>query len=354
MKKLKFFMSLAKERDWLEEMAKQGFLLTNITWGILYTFKETEPCEKVYEVERFAISSNPTIAELTARTNAIDVATQFGWEMVTHDENMNYYFVKDKEGDECDEFYDEPEARRERAERYRKLLTVEQTMSILLGEIILSVLYIFLCMFVISNPDVQCNLLLCYLILTTLEFAGILFNMLWGQRNYMELCMSREEWTHHKKYSEEKRFNKVQQLRSYLQEKSEFGLSLTGYENGQYLFEEDNTRYNYFVDTQACLKKRLKEDGITFTNESKDWGNISLKWYETSIVNAAQYGLKPVAVVNKNILIYKRPYSDAPLPWENGNENLNSVTPTLAGALIMLAAFGIGLLGGFLAAMLFK
>ena len=92
MKKIKFFTSLAKERDWLEEMARQGFLLTNITMGVIYTFQGCEPCEKVYEVERFAISANPSITELTARTNAIDVATQFGWEMVTHDENMNYYF----------------------------------------------------------------------------------------------------------------------------------------------------------------------------------------------------------------------------------------------------------------------
>lgn len=347
MKKIKFFMSLAKERDWLEEMARQGFLLTNITLGILYTFKECEPCEKVYEVERFAVSSNPTISELTARTNALDIATQFGWEMITHDETMNYYFMKDKAGDETDEFYDDEETRKERAERYRKAYSIEDPLNLLVGELCISFIYLIL-YFILDNST---GLLVVYLLLTTFELLCIYGTMRMGQLAYKELCMSREEWEDYKKYSEKKGFNKVQQLRSYLQEKSEFGLSLKGYENGQYLFEEDSKRYNYFVDTKSCLKKRLKKEGTPFADESKDWTNISLNWYETSIANAAQYNLKPVAVINKTVLVYKRPYSDAPLPWENGNENINFAAPSLAGALIILTFFVIGIICGFLAAL---
>lgn len=126
MKKLKFFFSLLKERDWLEGMASQGWLLTNMTWGVLYHFEKTEPCEKVFEVERFAITAHPTVADLTARARALDITSQFGWEQVTHDEDMNYYFMKDKAGDETDEFYDNAELRKERAERYRKHFSIEQ------------------------------------------------------------------------------------------------------------------------------------------------------------------------------------------------------------------------------------
>ena len=43
MKKIKRFKSLLKERDWLEEMATQGWLLQNITLGIIYDFKAIEP-----------------------------------------------------------------------------------------------------------------------------------------------------------------------------------------------------------------------------------------------------------------------------------------------------------------------
>ena len=349
MKKFRFFLSLAKERDWLEEMATQGWLLTNITLGVIYTFKETEPCKKVYEVERFAISANPTVAELTARANAMDIATQFGWEMVTHDENMNYYFVKDKAGDETDEFYDDEDTRRDRAERYRKVYSIEQPLGLLLGELFISFLYLLL--FILLENSTA--LLVVYLLLTTFELLCIYGSMRMGQIAYKEFCMSRKEWELHKKHNEKKRFNKVQQLRSYLQEKSEFGLSLKGYEDGHYLFEEDSKRYNYFVDTRACLKKRLKNEGTSFTNESKDWSYISLKWYETSIANAAQYGLKPVAVINNNVLVYKRPYSDDPLPWENGNENINFAAPTLASAIFLLACFIFGMICGFVAASLF-
>lgn len=349
MKKIKFFTSLAKERDWLEEMARQGFLLTNITMGVIYTFQGCEPCEKVYEVERFAISANPSITELTARTNAIDVATQFGWEMVTHDENMNYYFRKDKAGDESDEFYDEEESRRERAERFRKSYAIEQPLGLLAGELIVTILYLFL-YFILDNST---GLLVIYLFFTFFELLCLYNTMYTGQLAYKELSMSREEWELYKKLSEKKSFNKVQQLRSYLQEKSEFGLSLKGYEDGQYLFEEDSKRYNYFVDTKACLKKRLNEEGKAFANDSKDLSNIGLKWYEVSIANAAQYDLKPVAVINKNVLVYKRPYSDKPLPWENGNDNLNFSAPSLAAVIIMISAFAVGVAIGALAAILF-
>ena len=348
MKKIKFFTSLAKERDWLEEMARQGFLLTNITMGVIYTFQGCEPCEKVYEVERFAISANPSITELTARTNAIDVATQFGWEMVTHDENMNYYFRKDKAGDESDEFYDEEESRRERAERFRKSYAIEQPLGLLAGELIVTILYLFL-YFILDNST---GLLVIYLFFTFFELLCLYNTMYTGQLAYKELSMSREEWELYKKLSEKKSFNKVQQLRSYLQEKSEFGLSLKGYEDGQYLFEEDSKRYNYFVDTKACLKRRLNEEGKAFANDSKDLSNIGLKWYEVSIANAAQYDLKPVAVINKNVLVYKRPYSDKPLPWENGNDNLNFSAPSLAAVIIMISAFAVGVAIGVLAAIL--
>lgn len=350
MKKFRFFLSLAKERDWLEEMASQGWLLTNITFsGVIYTFKQIEPCDKVYEVERFAASLNPSISELTARASAMDIAAQFGWEVVTHDTNMNYYFVKDKAGDETDEFYDDEETRKERAERYRKEYSIEQPLGLLLGDVFLSFFFIIL-YFAFGHSS---TLLIIYLLLTTFELLCIYGCMHMGQLAYKEFCMSRKEWELYKKYGEKKHFNKVQQLRSYLQEKSEFGLSLKGYEDGRYLFEEDSNRYNYFVDTKSCLKKRLKEEGTSFTNESKDWLNISLKWYETSMVNAAQYGLKPVAVINKTVLVYKRPYSHDPLPWENGNANLNLANSTLTFALFLLGAFIFGGICGFIAALIF-
>jgi len=163
-----------------------------------------------------------------------------------------------------------------------------------------------------------------------------------------DFCMSREEWKRHKKFTEKKRLSKVQQLRSYLHEKSELGLALKGYEDGSFIFEEDTQRYNYFVDTKRCLKKRLKKDGLRFTDDEKDWMTQSLKWYEMSIANAENYGLKPVAVIDKNVLVYKRAYSDENLPWENGNESINFAMPSVAAVIIAICSLALGLLIGIL------
>lgn len=168
--------------------------------------------------------------------------------------------------------------------------------------------------------------------------------------NYTQLCMSRKEWEQHKKHNEKKRFRKVQQLRAFLQEKSEFGLSLMGYENGCYMFEEDSRRYNYFIDTKRCLKKRLKEDGVYLTDDKKDFMSQSLKWYEMSIANAKHYDLKPVAAIGRSALIFKRPYSEQPLPWENGNENVEFGIPNRKMTILMCCGGGIGFVIGLLAA----
>lgn len=175
------------------------------------------------------------------------------------------------------------------------------------------------------------------------------FYIWWGQFVYNELSLSREEWERRKRFGVKKRFNKVQQLRSFLQEQSEAGLALTGYEHGKYLFEEDSRRYNYFVDTKSCLKKRLKKQGIQYKDDMKDLSALSLKWYEMSITDAQQYGLKPVGVIRKMVLIYKRPYSEENLPWENGNENVSRwQKPTLIGGLILIVSFIVGFAVGYI------
>ncbi len=346
--KVKFFLSLLKERDWLEEMAAKGFLLTNMTFGIIYHFEESAPCAKVYEIERFAITSHPTIAELTAKSRALDITSQFGWKEVTHDEDMNYYFVKNKAGDETDEFYDTEELRRERADRYYKHYSLEQPRILIYDILFVSILYI-ICLCTLKNA---LALHWSFIFLIVFELLCISGTISMGQKAFTELCMSRKEWEQHKKYSQKKRFRKVQQLRSFLQEKSEFGLVLKGYENGYYMFEESPQRYNYFIDTRRCLKKRMKEDGLKFADETKDLQSQSLKWYEMSIANAAQYGLKPVAVIDKHILIYTRPYSEKKIPWENGNENISFTSPGLKALLFVLICGAIGFVIGFLSALL--
>ncbi len=350
MKKVKFFLSLLKERDWLEEMAAQGWVLTDITFGIIYDFKESQPCQKVFEVEHFGVSASPTVQELNARDMAMDIAIQSGWEMITHDEDMNYYFMKDKANDETDEFYDDEDMRKERAERYRRRYSYESPLALLSSWLTLSVIYILLFLF-FEGSKVHTGLMWFYILFTFFEISIITLSIAWGQKMYGEFSLSREEWNNRKRLSEKNSFGKVQQLRVFLQEKSEKGLSFISYEGGKYLFEEDNSRYDYFVDTKACLKKRLKEQGVKFKNEEKDWSFQSLKWYETSIKDSRKYGLKLVGIINREVLIYKRPHSDENIPWENGNENIGfNKSSSVRAICIILACFLIGIAIGFIAA----
>ncbi len=352
MKKIKFFMSIMEERDWLEEMATQGWLLTNLTMGIIYTFEAMEPCEKVYEIERFAISSHPTIEQLTAKSRAIDIASQFGWKVVTHDEQMNYYFVKDKANDETDEFYDDKASRLDRAERYRNFFAVEVPLNALKIDLLVTLLYMIVFLFTKNNPKVFTFFLTVYMLAIAIDLFLATQNMKWGQIFYTEFSMSREEWTVYKAHREKYKFKKVQQLRSYLQEKSASGLALKDYNANYYSFEKDTTRYNYFVDTRKNLKKRLKQNGQTLTRETKDLLDNSTSWYEHSIAEAAAYGLKPVVVIHKNVLVYKRPYdSEAALPWENGNENIAHYTPCGSALVFIIACLALGFVIGFCAAM---
>lgn len=225
MKKVKLFTSLLRERDWLEEMATQGWLLQNMTLGIIYDFIPIEPCEKVYEIERFALSQNPTVSELNARSNAISMAKEFGWEVATHDEMLNYYFVKDKAGDESDEFYSEEEDRKARAERFRNHC-FDIVPSFWKFDLITAIFYIvilialnILCYY-LQKPNVgfilTCILLGVYLLNSIITNLCSLSSLTQGRKWYNELCMTRSEWKAHKEYSDKASFSNLKKLHSYL------------------------------------------------------------------------------------------------------------------------------------------
>lgn len=310
MKKWKFFNSVLKERDWLEEMAEKGWLLTDMTFGMCYHFKETEPTQKVYEIERFTVSGCPGKQELTARRAAIDIAKQYGWEVVTHDEDMNYYFVKDKAGDESDEFYDDEALRRERAEKFRKRYAFEET-SLLLGMLLgLSVVYVLLFLFVGKESSSLIPLMWIYIVAAIIIVAISFWLMCAGQQIYEELSLSREQWENRKKYCEKKTFRTAGQLLSYLKEKNEHGLVLADYEKGCYLFEESDRSYQYEVDTKNAVKKRLKEQGKKYKREKKDWYGQSVQWHEMSIAEAEKAGLELTAVIDGELLVYRRECSE--------------------------------------------
>jgi len=343
MKKFKVFVSFLKERDWLEEMARNGWVLTDIKLGMWYYFKEAEPSEKVYEIEHFGAYKKPSVKELTARKFAVDIAEQAGWEIVTHDEDMNYYFMKDKAGDETDELYDDEELRRDRGERYRNRYH-DMGMSLLKGVLGISVLYAFL-FFVFRNSERLPIFTWIYVSFVLIETLIINVQKKWGDDLYKELILSREEWENKKKYSENCKFNKVGELKNYLLEKSQKGLAIVSGEQNTYMFEENDTEYDYYIDNYRSFKKRMKKQQTKFESDKKDWIGQSLKWYEMSMEEAEKKGLKLVCAVNKDNLIYRCPKGEALIDWDNDNESLKE---TDKWAAIMVVLFVVAFIGGFI------
>lgn len=159
--------------------------------------------------------------------------------------------------------------------------------------------------------------------------------------------MSRAEWESYKQHSEETSISTLPQLRSYLEVKNKAGLILTGYENSTFHFEDAIHQCDYVLDTQSDLVERLKEKGSPFVEISKNWFGNSPKWYEASIALATEHNLIPVAVVNRNILVYKRPHSEEPLPWENSRKRVFGPLPRKKYIILLAAFFLICFILGF-------
>ena len=358
MKKFKFFISLFKERDWLEEMATKGWLLKNMTLGMIYHFEKIEPAEKVYEIDRFTVLRKPKKNMLLARKTAMDIASQSGWDVVTHDEDMNYYFVKDKAGDESDEFYDDTDLRRERAEKYRRHLTYDVLMELLGVMLFVSAVYLagFGLLDLLGNSvEVMHGLTWGYLALVTFLSGYSLFSLWYGDWIYEELCLSREEWEQRKRFGEKRKFSKTQNLLGFLREKNEQGLTLIDYNDGKYLFEETETDFQYEIDTKQVLLKRLKAQGKKYHWERKDWNLQSFQWYEMSIAEAQSKGLELVCIIDGETLVYKRSSAmqgQDLLSNFDFNETMGWKQKVLAKGWIGLLPFAIGAVVGFLASML--
>jgi len=344
MRKIKLFRSIYKEREWLEEMAGQGWLFAGVTMGVLYYFEQTEPCEKLFEIERFDISTHTTMEELDARNLALDLASRSGWSVIFQDADMNYYFMKDKKNSECNELYSDAKYRRERAERFRKHHAINTPISLLVEWLIISIfcmLILFMMLPILQeiDPAVPVIFGLIYIITTITEIGSAFYNITLGQYLYDELLLSREAWEAGQQFRFKKHFRTVGQLKEFLFRQSEEGLVLSNCSNNHYLFEQDANCYDYFVDTKSCFKKRMSEQPASSDSDA-------LHWYEFSIAYASEYHLKPLGIIRNNAIVYRRPHSAAPLPAENDSHTIHSRIPSLLKAALVAGALLVGLFIG--------
>lgn len=311
-RKLKLFLSLQKERLWLESMAKDGWFLENITLGIFYTFKKDEPKNMMYEVDRFNLPKKPTLEEIRHKEFFMDMAKELGWKEVTHDEALTYYFCKEyKEGD-INELYNDEESRRQRGKKFTSFYYKKAQESVFWATIVVVVQLLIM---VLDTALPRLKVLLdwySYFVLAYVVICNSLALFYWkfGRKTEKELSMSREEWQKRQdstKYKKEKKLIfTIRGLSRFLREQEKQGWILTDASATKYYFvRKENTHQIYTMDSKWLTNKRRRERRQEVFKDSKDWEGMNNDWQVQSLKDAEEKGWQFVCALENRAVIYR-------------------------------------------------
>ncbi|AOT70628.1 DUF2812 domain-containing protein [Geosporobacter ferrireducens] len=130
MKKYKIFIDCNKEEEWLNQIAKQGYELVNVSWG--YQFKETKPQDANIRIDHRTFKSSKDFT---------DYCTMFedsGWKHIAGGKNSTtQYFKKISENGSEDIFSDASS----KAERYKRLSRIWLMAAISYMPIIMALIF---------------------------------------------------------------------------------------------------------------------------------------------------------------------------------------------------------------------
>lgn len=363
-KVLKLFISLCKERDWLEKMAMEGWFLANINLGVLYTFQKDEPRRMLYEVDRFNLPQKPTLEEIRHKEVFLEMAAELGWSEITHDEDLNYYFCKEYVEGEINELYNDEESRRYRGEKFAGYFSKRAREW-----------NYFICFFTVLG--IVENLLmhirkgdsmewvswffLIYVLICSL--FSILFSKL-SKLHGEELGMSRQEWAEANAPAGKKQVRKLiltmKGLNKFLGEEAAEGWILTGVTATRYAFvRSEATQQTYSMDSKWLTNKRLKNKYGRRTRygrkleDKKDWTGLNNDWQLCSVKEAEEKGWIFVCALENRAIIYRGNGSEVlPLNDEKYSRGLRGVSLTgdYVQTIILAGIIGgiIGFVVGFL------
>ncbi len=312
-KEIKLFFSFVKEKFWLEEMAKQGWIFKNLTLGMVYTFQKKEARSLLYEIDRFNIPRNPTLKDIRYKEEFLSMAEDMGWQAVTHDEDLNYYFCKEFEAGDINELYNDEESRLYRAQKFRKYFyhTADRLTKLLL---------IFLCFtagLVLIPPELSRewqvirNFIRFNLFFMIFTWGLILGIRKYGDSIYQELLLTREKWIYYHYSDQVKRIRKLiltnRSLNRFLTKQSEAGWRLIHMTPTLYTFQQsEEETYRYTLDTKYLTNKRRRLKGSKKLSDPKDWNGINNDWQVESVKDAESKGWKFVCAFENRSVIYQK------------------------------------------------
>lgn len=315
MKITKMFLSLNKEKLWLEEMALNGWKLKELVMGIKYTFTKIQPTHLVYEIDRFDYSAQPDLSEIHAKSNFLDMANEMGWEVVTHDETLNYYLCKEYVEDECNELYTDYDQRQTRAIKFKDFYNHSARLLAKLGMGI-SIFAIIICalLYVIDGSQSKhfTTLYMTFVFFYDLFVIGMfLLYQFFAEFYYNEMIMPMSDWI---KMNSDKSnqvvrhrfFISPSSMTSYLNKMSAKGFNLIKMTNTKLYFTSTNKNlYYYHFDNIFEINKRLKDSNKEKLHDSKDMLNINIDWLSISALEAQDKGMEYVCAVSNKCAIYR-------------------------------------------------
>lgn len=287
-KKFKFFLTFHKEREWLEEMALHGYMLEDVKFGMYYYFRKDTPKHMLYEIDRFDLKRNPNLAEMMEKKNFIDMAKEGGWQEVTHDENLNYYFTKEYEEEGFNDLYNDEESMQVRADKFRNHYLSQAELLVKLV-VLVAVAGLILNLVLDKNYrgieeartdviriyNIFCGI---YVAITSL-LACVLFKM--SKIMYDDF---RRVFKENRQIHKEKRLIMTTKgLQKYLKRHAGKGEKLVSMGMLTYAFEKTDSRAVTFVmDTKSMVNERRKKAGLERISDTKDWNMMGNDWQAES------------------------------------------------------------------------
>lgn len=310
-KKIKCFLTFHKEREWLEKMALQGYMLEDVKFGVYYYFRKDIPKHMLYEVDRFDLKRNPNLTEMMEKKNFIDMAKEGGWQEVTHDESLTYYFTKEYEEDGFNDLYNDEESIQVRADKFRNYY-LSQAELLVKMIVLVAIAGLLLNLFIekISGGAAQSltdsakiwNTFCGIYVAATSFMTCVLFKM--SKVMYEDFRMtSKESRQIHK---EKRLILTTKGLQKYLKKHAEKGEKLISMGMLTYTFEKTDSRAAAFVmDTKSMVNERRKKAGKERISDTKDWNMMGNDWQYESIAYAGEHGLECLCALDNRAIIYQ-------------------------------------------------
>lgn len=309
-KQTKWFISIIKEKLWLEEMALEGWFLIDMVWGVRYTFEKREPKKVIYEVDRFNLPKSPTLKDIRHKQEFLTMATEMGWQVVVHDEDQNHYLCKEYKEGEINELYNDSESKEHHAKKYSSRYHEfrEIMLSLTFFMSILGLIIATMNKFSDSNSTGFIIFIFGYLVFCL--GCNLLYKKL-AHNIHDDLLMTTKEWKeHHINGSNNKIIRKLyindKKFTQFLWKQSMNGWHITKMSNTKHVFiKGEPGNYIYTMDNKYLTNQRIKILGLEKLKDSKDWYGTNNDWQLQSLKDAESKNWSFVCAMENQTILYR-------------------------------------------------